>query len=77
MDSLSARVAAIWSEVLERQVPTEDVDFFELGGDSISAMSILLRVEEDLGVYLDPGTIFEASRLSAFVDLVREQEVAS
>ena len=42
-------VAALWGEVLQREVGVED-DFFELGGHSLLALRVLARVGERFGV---------------------------
>lgn len=59
------RVAAIWAEALglDRVGTTED--FFELGGDSLAAAAILLRVELELGRRLPLAVFFEAPTVEA------------
>jgi acyl carrier protein len=37
----------------------EDDTFFELGGESISAVRLVSRIEEELDVWIDVGDIFE------------------
>ncbi|HEY7852093.1 MAG TPA: non-ribosomal peptide synthetase, partial [Caulobacteraceae bacterium] len=44
-DALEARVAAIWRLVLQRADVPLDVDFRDLGGDSLSTMNLALEVE--------------------------------
>ncbi|MCW3818298.1 phosphopantetheine-binding protein [Micromonospora sp. DR5-3] len=52
---IAQRVAAIWTDVLGDQPGT----FFELNGQSIAAVQIAAAVEEQLGVTLDIGDLFE------------------
>ncbi|TRX76808.1 non-ribosomal peptide synthase/polyketide synthase [Pseudomonas mangiferae] len=71
-DELECRVAAIWSEVLGIQQPGLDDDFFELGGHSLLATGIVSRVRQACDVDLPLRSLFEASRLEAFVQEVRQ-----
>ena len=48
-DALEAQVAAIWRSVLQRADIPLDVDFRDLGGDSLSTMSLALEVEQAFG----------------------------
>lgn len=52
-DVVDERVAAIWSEVLERDDFGPDDDFFDCGGDSFSAMQLYLSFEEEFGQMVD------------------------
>ncbi len=48
-DGLEAQVAAIWRSVLQRTDIPMDVDFRDLGGDSLSTMNLALEVERAFG----------------------------
>jgi len=48
-DALEAQVAAIWRSVLQRADIPMDVDFRDLGGDSLSTMNLALEVEQAFG----------------------------
>jgi amino acid adenylation domain-containing protein len=64
-------LAEIWQEVLGApQVGPED-DFFELGGQSLSAMQVLSRISEIFGVELLVQDVFEAPLLSALAERVQ------
>jgi len=60
-----ARLAAIWAEVLGLEHVATTDDFFDLGGDSLAAASILQRVERELGARLPPSVFFEAATVEA------------
>ena len=67
-DTITARVTAIWRDVL--RVPDgapAEATFFELGGQSISAVRITARIEEELGVEVDMGDLFEDPDLPTFI----------
>lgn len=57
--ALEKKVEEIWKNILNVPDGMEDSSFFELNGESISALRIVSRVEEELGVAVDVGDIFE------------------
>lgn len=54
------RVAAIWSELLERPVNSIDDNFFDLGGHSLLAVLMILRVKEAFGIELPVDDVYSA-----------------
>lgn len=65
-------LANIWSEIFGRSDITIDSDFFELGGNSLTAVRLIARVEEIFGEnVLSPDTLFgtgQLGQLAAAVD---------
>ncbi|WP_054051330.1 phosphopantetheine-binding protein [Alloactinosynnema sp. L-07] len=57
--SIENKVAEIWKAVLTVPAGQEDDTFFELGGESISAVRLVSRIEDELDVLVDVGDIFE------------------
>ncbi len=55
---IEGRVRKIWADVLNAGEGEEDATFFELQGQSISAARIVARVEDEFGVVLDIGVLF-------------------
>jgi amino acid adenylation domain-containing protein len=74
-DSLpTSTVAAIWSEILNLETVVADADFFELGGDSLAAVRMLLALEERMSVQIDFSDFLEAPTVDALASrLAREQ----
>lgn len=69
-------IAAVWRSLLGvTQLLPED-DFFALGGDSLRAARLMLRVRELSDVALPFNTLYEASTFGAFVARVRELTAA-
>jgi len=69
--TLEDTIASIWAEVLgTAEVPRKTDSFFELGGESISMMMVLFRVNEQFGVDLPPATPLERPVLAAFCERV-------
>jgi acyl carrier protein len=67
---IGQRVEQIWRDVLGLREGHSDATFFELNGQSISAVRISARIEDELGVAVDIGDLFEDPDLDAFVRLV-------
>jgi thioesterase domain-containing protein/aryl carrier-like protein len=62
----------IWEDLLERHPVGLDEDFFQLGGDSVLAMSLLARVIQETGYALPAGGIFQARTIEKLAELLRE-----
>ncbi|WP_223759687.1 non-ribosomal peptide synthetase [Myxococcus sp. RHSTA-1-4] len=69
--TLEMSLERLWREVLGRDVGAGD-DFFQVGGDSILAMRLLARMEEELGVPVPLATLFQSPVLRETADAVRE-----
>jgi enterobactin synthetase component F len=57
-DLLEERTAGILAEVLELPAVPVDASFFDLGGDSLSALRLLGRLEQELGRELGLAEVF-------------------
>jgi amino acid adenylation domain-containing protein len=62
------KLADIWREVLGRDVPGLQDDFFELGGNSLDAARTIARAARAFGVDLSVRALYEAPTLAAFVE---------
>ena len=71
-DSLEVALAGIWSGVLK--VPTVGIhdNFFELGGHSLGAVVLLSEIRKLTGKTLPLATLFQASTIAEFADLLRQ-----
>ncbi|GHJ44197.1 hypothetical protein Cs7R123_15390 [Catellatospora sp. TT07R-123] len=63
---IEQRVEAIWNSVLDVPSNSRGATFFELNGQSISAVQIVARIEEEIGVNVDMGDLFEDPDLATF-----------
>nr|WP_275410320.1 phosphopantetheine-binding protein [Streptomyces sp. SID14478] len=54
-------MAAIWSEVLGVPVPSVTADFFRLGGHSLMATRVAMRVRDAFAVSLSAGELLSGS----------------
>ncbi|BBL77217.1 hypothetical protein MishRS11D_43150 (plasmid) [Methylomagnum ishizawai] len=64
--SLQPKIAAAWREILGLAEIGPAQSFFGLGGNSIDAARLLARLQDELGIDLEPGLLFEASTLDEF-----------
>ena len=67
-------VEEIWRDLLMVPLGEDDATFFELGGESISAVRIVARVSDALGVEVDVAELFnEDPNLADFIRMVTER----
>jgi acyl carrier protein len=57
--NIAQKVEEFWRAALTVPEGQEDATFFELGGESISAVRLVSRIEEELGIWIDVGDLFE------------------
>jgi thioesterase domain-containing protein/acyl carrier protein len=70
-DPLEQALARIWSKILRvKRVGLHD-SFFDLGGHSLAAVRLLSEVERLTGKPLPLATLFHASTVAAFADILR------
>jgi peptidyl carrier protein len=60
-------VTEIWNDVLDVRPGQAGATFFELQGQSISAVRIVARISDELGIDVDMGSLFEDPDVDTFV----------
>ena len=70
MSEIEERLAAMWARALELDRVERDDDFFELGGDSLTAAVIAAELHGDLGFEVELGTFAEAPTVASMAQLV-------
>ncbi len=65
-----AVLAAIWGALLGLDAIPRSADFFELGGDSLRAVTLFLKIQERFGKELPLSTLMHASSLAALAALI-------
>jgi amino acid adenylation domain-containing protein len=65
-----ARLGRIWGELLELGDVPRNADFFELGGDSLRAVTLLLNIRQTFGVDLPVESLATASTVAELARLV-------
>ncbi|MFJ3451793.1 phosphopantetheine-binding protein, partial [Pseudomonas sichuanensis] len=69
---LQQQVAAIWQDVLQVERVGLGDNFFELGGHSLLLVTIVSRIQLELGMKLTPQMLFQHPVLGAFVDHLQQ-----
>ena len=70
-DDFAAAVAAAWAQVLGRKEIPLDVNFFDLGGHSLTMFSLRDALEVRCGVRLSVVDLFQSTTVAAQSELVR------
>lgn len=70
LSAIEKHVEEIWRDVLGSPDGRTDATFFELQGQSISAVRIVTRIEDELGIAVDVGLLFEDPDLATFASAV-------
>jgi len=77
-DGAEKVVASLWERVLERSPVGRLDNFFSLGGDSIRATQVLVRLKESLGFDIPQTALFDhptVAQLAAEVERLEEAEI--
>ncbi|MEV4466523.1 amino acid adenylation domain-containing protein, partial [Micromonospora echinofusca] len=71
-DELERRVARVWADVLG-QSPNRDDNFFALGGHSLRATMVAVRLRERFGLPVSAAIVFEAQTVAAMAERLRAE----
>jgi amino acid adenylation domain-containing protein len=63
-------LAAIWSDLFKLRSPGLHEDFFDLGGDSLTGVGLLVRVQATFGVNLELASLFERSTIAGLAEVI-------
>lgn len=72
-DRVHDTLATLWRNVLGRDSVAPDDDFFELGGDSLTAVALTGRIRDTFEVEMSIGLLFEYPTLALLTGALREQ----
>ena len=73
-DPLIAELTVIWACLLGVQEVAQGDDFFRLGGDSLLAARLVMRVREVFKINFPISSLYESGTLRAFIDVVRRSQ---
>ena len=74
-NELESALVVWWRELLSIDNVTLDEDFFDLGGDSITAARLFKKIEKRYNIEIGLSAIFEARTILRLANLIR-QEIA-
>jgi acyl carrier protein len=69
-DNLASRLRELWIESLSVDEFGPDDDFFDLGGNSLSAVELLSRIREEFGVELGIGLLYDAPTPRQLIEFI-------
>jgi thioesterase domain-containing protein/acyl carrier protein len=72
-DPLELQLQLLFERVLRRAPIGVDASFFELGGDSLQALELLVQIEKATGKQLPLGTLYHASTVQGLAQAIRER----
>ena len=75
-DDIEKRLALIWQDVLKQKDIGVNDGFFDLGGDSLLAMHLLMMIEKDFSQRMPLAVISKASSIREQADLMRSGSIA-
>jgi acyl-CoA synthetase (AMP-forming)/AMP-acid ligase II/thioesterase domain-containing protein/acyl carrier protein len=55
---LQDKIIRIWDDVLEIRSPSPDADFFQCGGNSLTAIELLIKIQRAFQITFPPDTIY-------------------
>ena len=70
-DGITQIIARIWVEVLLVPVARPEDDFFDVGGDSLQAITFIAELERALGLELSPTLLNEAPRFGQLCEVLK------
>ena len=71
-DAVAVQIAAMLARILAKPSVSPDDDFFELGGDSLTATELMVAIEVQYGVVIDPVEVFEQPKIRQFARMVAD-----
>lgn len=72
-DNVEERMAAIWQGILGHPPRHRNENFFDAGGDSLQAVDVQLRIENEWQIALSPSTLIEAPTFGQLAGVVRRR----
>jgi glutamate-1-semialdehyde aminotransferase/thioesterase domain-containing protein/acyl carrier protein len=72
-NKVEERLANLWCEALHLQRVSCNANFFELGGQSLSAVSLFAKIEKDFGKKLPLATLFASPTIKALALALQDE----
>jgi amino acid adenylation domain-containing protein len=76
-DSIEASLVEIWQRVLKIENCDIDTNFFDIGGNSIAALTLTSQVSRLFGVTLEPRQVFTSPTIAQMAQLLRREETCT
>jgi NAD(P)-dependent dehydrogenase (short-subunit alcohol dehydrogenase family)/acyl carrier protein len=76
-DELKTTIRAFWTEATGIDGIGDDDDFFELGGDSLTAIQLMSQIRDSYGVELSIALLFEHPTVALLATAIRDEAGSS
>jgi thioesterase domain-containing protein/acyl carrier protein len=76
-DVTEARLLSLWEGLFDDKLIGVHDDFFDLGGNSIVAIRLASRIEEEFGLSVSPTILFEAPTIASLGEVLRTAATSS
>ena len=73
-DQLESQLIQIWEQVLNIQPIGIEDNFFDLGGNSLQAVTLFAQIEKQFGKKLPLATLFQSSTVAEIAQIIRQQK---
>jgi len=70
-------IGSIWAEALGYEELNIEDEFLDLGGESITAMTIARAITDVLDITVDVGSLMEHSTISSLAQFIDKQSIAA
>jgi thioesterase domain-containing protein len=77
LEGMEQALTRLWERVLEAESLGPDADFFEVGGDSLSALVLTAELEKLVGHRLAPSVLAAAPSPALMAELLRRSRIAT
>jgi amino acid adenylation domain-containing protein len=75
-DEVELQLARIWSEILSLDAIGMNDNFFDLGGNSMSAVRLMARIQKEFGQELPLSTLFQQGTVEHLAAILRQPSVS-
>ncbi|MFD2588188.1 non-ribosomal peptide synthetase [Croceitalea marina] len=72
-NSIPEKMKSIWSELLGNEEVPEDVDFFDLGGTSLSLIQLIHKTQDYFSVKIDVFSMIDRLTLGEFINEIEDK----
>ena len=74
-DEIETTLASWWKELLGLAEVSRQDNFFEVGGQSLTAIRLMAKIKKTYGLELNSAVMFEAPTIDALARLIRKDDV--